>query len=331
MGNVLEVINLVQNFNLSKGILDKLTFKNGKLIKEEKIVNAVNDISFTVKEGDVFSLVGESGCGKSTTAKTVIKLIEPKGGTIKFEGNDITNIVKNNLKPFKKKIQMIFQDPYASLNPRQQVIDIIMEPILFHNICSSKGEAKEKALGMLKKVGLREEQAYRYPHQFSGGQRQRIGIARALSVEPKFIIADEPVSALDISIQAQILNLLMDLQDEFNFSYLFIAHDLSVVKHISDKIGVMYLGKIVEKGTRNDIFDNPKHPYTNILLSAVPKLTGNDLLKSDPIKGEIPNSVNLPTGCYFHNRCPYAMPVCKEIMPIEKEVGSGHTVLCHLY
>jgi oligopeptide/dipeptide ABC transporter ATP-binding protein len=226
---------------------------------------------------------------------------------------------------------MIFQDPYASLNPRQKIIDIITEPILFHNICLNRKESEEKALGILEKVGLRPEQANRYPHQFSGGQRQRIGIARALSVEPKFIIADEPVSALDVSIQAQILNLLMDLQEEFNFSYLFIAHDLSVVKHISDKIGVMYLGKIVEKGTKKDIFDNPKHPYTNILLSAVPKVTGNNLLESKPIEGEIPSPINLPRGCYFHDRCPYVKPICKETMPVEKEIESGHFVLCHLY
>jgi oligopeptide/dipeptide ABC transporter ATP-binding protein len=331
MTKILEVENLEQKFDLNKGILDKIKFRNGKLVKEERIVNAVNNISFSIEKGKVFSLVGESGCGKSTTARTVIKLIEPKGGAIKFNEIDITNLTGEEMLQYRKKMQMIFQDPYASLNPRQKILDILTEPMIFHKVVSSQSEAKEKTLEILEKVGIRPEQATRYPHQFSGGQRQRIGIARALAVEPEFIIADEPVSALDVSIQAQILNLLMDLKDEYNFSYLFIAHDLSVVKHISDDLGVMYLGKIVEKGSKDHIFKNPLHPYTKALFSAVPKLSGTNLRNSKNIEGEIPSAINLPSGCYFHERCPYRKSICKEEMPIEKEIEKGHFVLCHLY
>lgn len=331
MDKILEVENLEQRFDLNKGILDKLKFKNGKFIKEERIVNAVNNISFSIDKGKVFSLVGESGCGKSTTARTVIKLLEPKGGSIKFNGVDITNLTGEEMLQYRKRIQMIFQDPYASLNPRQKIIDILMEPILFHNVADSKEEAKERALELLKKVGIRPEQCERYPHQFSGGQRQRVGIARALAVEPEFIIADEPVSALDVSIQAQILNLLMDLKDEYNFSYLLIAHNLSVVKHISDDLGVMYLGKIVEKGSKEQIFSEPLHPYTKLLFSVVPKLSGSNLKNARGIEGEIPSAINLPSGCYFHERCPNAKAICKEEMPLEKEVKKGHFVLCHQY
>ncbi|MTI47110.1 ABC transporter ATP-binding protein [Sporosalibacterium faouarense] len=331
MEKILSVNNLEQKFDLNRGILDKIKFRNGRFIKEERIVNAVNDISFDIKQREVFSLVGESGCGKSTTARTIIKLIEPKGGTVKFKGNNITNISGNEMLKYRKKMQMIFQDPYASLNPRQKVIDILVEPMLFHKVANNLQEAREKALDILEKVGLRPEQATRYPHQFSGGQRQRIGIARALAVEPEFIIADEPVSALDVSIQAQILNLLMELKDEFNFSYLFIAHDLSVVKHISDNLGVMYLGKIVEKGSKEHIFNNSLHPYTKALFSAIPRLSGTNLRKSKGIEGEIPSPISLPSGCFFHERCPYMKPICREVMPEEKEVEKDHFVLCHLY
>lgn len=241
MSKILQVENLVQEFNLTKDFLDKVKFKNGHFSLENRVVHAVNNVSFDVEEGEVFSLVGESGCGKSTTARTIIKLIEPKSGKIIFDGRDITRLKPQEMRPIRREMQMIFQDPYASLNPRQKIMEILTEPMLFHKLCSSKAEAEEKAIQLLERVGLSSEQANRYPHQFSGGQRQRIGIARALAVEPKFIIADEPVSALDVSIQAQILNILMDLKDEFHFSYLFIAHDLSVVKHISDSLGVMYL------------------------------------------------------------------------------------------
>lgn len=331
MEKMLEVKHLEQKFDLNKGILDKLKIREGKLVKEERIVKAVNDISFDIEKGEVFSLVGESGCGKSTTARTVIKLIEPKGGTIKFKGDDITQLSSVEMLQYRKKIQMIFQDPFASLNPRQQIIDILAEPMLFHKIVHNPKEAKNRAFEILEKVGIRSEQATRYPHQFSGGQRQRIGIARALAVEPEFIIADEPVSALDVSIQAQILNLLIELKEEFNFSYLFIAHDLSVVKHISNNLGIMYLGKIVEKGSKQRIFNNPMHPYTKALFAAVPKLTSRNLMNAKGIEGEIPSPINLPTGCFFHERCPYAKPVCREEAPKEKAIEENHFVLCHFY
>ena len=267
---LIEVKNVCQEFHLTKGILQSLRFEKGKLVKEDKVVHAVNDVSFEIKKGEVFSLVGESGCGKSTTARTVIRLLEPTSGQVLYKGKDISHLGPNELLPYRKSMQMIFQDPYASLNPRQRVADIIMEPLLFHGIAKTKEEARERCMSILARVGLRPEQAGRYPHQFSGGQRQRIGIARALAVNPEFIIADEPVSALDVSIQAQILNLLMDLKDEFNFSYLFIAHDLSVVRHISDRLGVMYLGSIVEMGDKHTLFTNPVHPYTKVLFAAVP-------------------------------------------------------------
>lgn len=331
MTNILEVRNLFQNFQLTKSIFDKYKLKSGKIVKEEKVVHAVNGVSFNVKRGSVFSLVGESGCGKSTVARTAIKLLEPKKGTIHFNGEDITNKSGKSALEFRKNMQMIFQDPYASLNPRYSVKDIVMEPLLFHNKNMTKVEAEAEVLKLLETVGIRPEQASRFPHQFSGGQRQRIGVARALAVKPKLIIADEPVSALDVSIQAQILNLLIDLKNENDLSYLFIAHDLSVVKHISDEIGVMYLGKIVEQANKNDLFDNPLHPYTKLLLSSIPTINEEILVEKIEAKREIPSPINLPMGCYFSNRCPYVMDVCLEKFPDEKEIEPGHLVSCHLY
>lgn len=330
MKNLIEVRNLEQKFHLTKGLMQSLRFEDGKLVKKEKIVHAVNDISFTIKKGEVFGLVGESGCGKSTTARTIIRLLEPSGGHILYKGEDITHKNPKEMLKYRRNMQIIFQDPYASLNPRQRVKDIIMEPMLFHKIVLNKKEAEEKCIEILEKVGLRPEQAGRYPHQFSGGQRQRIGIARALAVEPEFIIADEPVSALDVSIQAQILNLLMDLKDEYNFSYLFIAHDLSVVRHISDRLGVMYLGVIVELGEKNKIFENPTHPYTKMLFSAVPTVGEEPLVDGFETNGEIPSPVNLPKGCLFQERCSYIKDICREERPILKEIENGHFVACHL-
>ncbi|MFA9422419.1 MAG: ABC transporter ATP-binding protein [Sedimentibacter sp.] len=330
MENLLEVKNLEQRFYLTKGLIQSLRFEDGKLIKKEKTVHAVNDVSFTIKKGEVFSLVGESGCGKSTTARTIIRLLEPTAGQILYKGDDISHKNSKEMLKYRRNIQMIFQDPYASLNPRQKVKDIIMEPMLFHKIVSSKKEAEEKCMKILEKVGLRPEQAGRYPHQFSGGQRQRIGIARALAVEPEFIIADEPVSALDVSIQAQILNLLMDLKDEYNFSYLFIAHDLSVVRHISDRLGVMYLGALVEMGEKDKIFENPMHPYTKMLFSAVPTVGEKPLVEGFETNGEIPSPVNLPKGCLFQERCPYIMDICRKERPILKDMGNDHSAACHL-
>lgn len=329
MGPLIEVKNLKQEFKLTKGLLQSLRIEDGKLQKEEKIVHAVNDISFVINKGEVFALVGESGCGKSTTARTVIRLLEPTGGQIFYKGQDVSHMNYNQLLPYRRNMQMIFQDPYASLNPRQRVVDIIMEPMLFHKLAANKEEARKKALMILERVGLRPEQASRYPHQFSGGQRQRIGIARTLAVEPEFIIADEPVSALDVSIQAQILNLLMDLKDEYHFSYLFIAHDLSVVRHISDRLGVMYLGSIVEMGGKDNLFENPLHPYTKALFSAVPTVGEEPLVEQMEVNGEIPSAVNLPSGCYFHDRCPYAIEQCSRKKPTLVEVEPGHMVACH--
>lgn len=330
MENLIEVINLEQSFKVTKGLLDSLRFRNGRIVRENRKVHVINDISFEIKQGEVFSLVGESGCGKSTAARTIIKLLEPKGGRILYRGQDITKISPSDMLAYRKNMQMIFQDPYASLNPRQRVKNIIIEPMLLHGLAHSKDEAEKKCMEILERVGLRPEQAGRYPHQFSGGQRQRIGIARALAVEPEFIIADEPVSALDVSIQAQILNLLMDLKDEYGFSYLFIAHDLSVVRHISDRLGVMYLGSIVEMGGKRSIFENPMHPYTQMLFSAVPTVGEAPLVESTELIGEIPSPLNLPKGCYFHERCPHRIPICLQERPILRQVGEDHVAACHL-
>ena len=269
---LIEVKNVCQEFHLTKGLLQSLRFEKGKLVKEDKVVHAVNDVSFEIKKGEVFSLVGESGCGKSTTARTVIRLLEPTSGQVLYKGKDISHLGPNELLPYRKSMQMIFQDPYASLNPRQRVADIIMEPLLFHGIAKTKEEARERCMSILARVGLRPEQAGRYPHQFSGGQRQRIGIARALAVNPEFIIADEPVSALDVSIQAQVINLFRRLQKQFNLTYVFISHDLGIIKYISDRIMIMYLGRVMEFYTSEGIYADPKHPYTRELLAAVPKL-----------------------------------------------------------
>ena len=330
MSKILQVENLVQEFDLTRDLLDRIKFKKGRFTMERQVVHAVNNVSFDVETGEVFSLVGESGCGKSTTARTAIRLQEPRSGKILFEGKDITHISQKELRPIRRQIQMIFQDPYASLNPRQKIRDILVEPILFHGLASSRKEAADKAIYLLERVGLSAEQANRYPHQFSGGQRQRIGIARALAVEPKFIIADEPVSALDVSIQAQILNILMDLKDEFHLSYLFIAHDLSVVKHISDSLAVMYLGAIVERAPKRVLFSNPLHPYTKALFSAAPTIDENNISESQELKGEIPSPIHLPSGCLFHDRCPLARPECAEQVPALREVEPGHFAACHL-
>ena len=330
MSKILQVENLVQEFDLTHDLLDRIKFKKGRFTMERQVVHAVNNVSFDVETGEVFSLVGESGCGKSTTARTAIRLQEPKSGKILFDGQDITHMGQKELRPIRRQIQMIFQDPYASLNPRQKILDILVEPILFHGLAASHKEAADKAVYLLERVGLSAEQANRYPHQFSGGQRQRIGIARALAVEPKFIIADEPVSALDVSIQAQILNILMDLKDEFHLSYLFIAHDLSVVKHISDSLAVMYLGAIVERAPKRVLFSKPLHPYTKALFSAAPTIDENNINESQELKGEIPSPIHLPSGCLFHDRCPLARPECAQRMPELREVEPGHFAACHL-
>lgn len=318
---LLEVSGLVQSFEQPCGIFDRLAGK------PQKVVHAVNGVSFAVRRGEVFSLVGESGCGKSTTARTIVRLLEPKSGSIVFDGEDISKFSASEMMPVRKKMQMIFQDPYASLNPRQRIKDIIMEPMIFHGIASGRDDAHEKMFRLLDIVGFRPEQADRYPHQFSGGQRQRIGIARALSVNPAFIVADEPVSALDVSIQAQVLNLMMDLRDEFNLSYLFIAHDLSVVRHVTERVGIMYLGFIVEQGDCDAIFGNPVHPYTKALLAAAPTL--DRIVAAEPLKGDVPSPITLPLGCPFANRCPQRREICTTTRPELRE-HSGRIVACHL-
>ena len=330
MEPLIEFKDLSQEFHLTKGLLQSLRLEKGKIVKQDKVVHAVNQVSFRIEKGEVFSLVGESGCGKSTTARTIIRLLEPSGGQVLYKGADISHLSAHELLPYRKNMQMIFQDPYASLNPRQRVEEIIMEPMLFHGIAKDKKDAREQCMDILNRVGLRPEQAGRYPHQFSGGQRQRIGIARALAVRPEFIIADEPVSALDVSIQAQILNLLMDLKDEFHFSCLFIAHDLSVVRHISDRLGVMYLGAIVEVGDKHTLFGNPLHPYTKVLFSAVPTVGEKPLVEHIDAMGEIPSPVNLPEGCFFCDRCPYAVDRCRRERPALREIEPGHQAACHI-
>ena len=308
---MLEVNNLKKYFHTPAGI-----------------VKSVDGVSFNIRKGETLGLVGESGCGKTTTGRTIMKLYEPDDGTIKFQGQDITHLSQSEFLPFRKKIQMIFQDPYASLNPRMTAADIIKEPMIIHNF--PKHEINDRLNHLLKLVGLNSQHAGRYPHEFSGGQRQRIGIARALAVEPEFIICDEPISALDVSIQAQIVNMLEDLQKNLGLTYLFIAHDLSMVKHISNRVAVMYLGNIIEIATSNELYSNPLHPYTQSLLSAVPV---PDPDKSDSknriiLEGEIPSPLNPPSGCKFHSRCSKAKPDCKKIIPALKEFSEGHFCAC---
>ncbi|MFF2450742.1 ABC transporter ATP-binding protein [Neobacillus sp. NPDC058068] len=316
---LVEVKNLKKYFPKNKGLF------GGK----KSFVKAVDDVSFTIKKGETLGLVGESGCGKSTTGRMLMRLLDPTEGQILFEGNEISNLNDNQIRDMRKEFQMVFQDPYASLNPRMKVSDIIAEPLIVHGYPKEKRD--ERVQHLLEVVGLNAYHADRFPHEFSGGQRQRIGIARALAVNPKLIVADEPVSALDVSIQSQILNLLKDLQEEFNLTYLFIAHDLSVVEHISDRVGVMYLGKIVELADKDNLYKEPLHPYTKALLSAVP--VPNPRLKRERIilTGDIPSPSNPPSGCTFHTRCPFAMDECKKVVPQFKEISNRHFVSCHLY
>jgi peptide/nickel transport system ATP-binding protein len=293
-------------------------------------VKAVDDVSFSIKKGETLGLVGESGCGKSTTGRTIIRLLKATSGEIIFDGRDITKLSGKSLQDIRQDIQMVFQDPYASLNPIQMVGDIVAEPIKnFKKV--NKDELKSEVMDLLQKVGLPEDAYYKYAHEFSGGQRQRIGIARALALRPKLIIADEPVSALDVSVQSQVLNLLKELQKEFDLTFLFIAHDLSVVKHMSDRIGVMYLGNMVEVADRNSLYAEPLHPYTNALVSAIPMPDPRKKAKRIVLKGDVPSPLNPPSGCPFHPRCPVAKDECSQSKPILKEVKPGHQVACHLY
>ncbi|HHY47794.1 MAG TPA: ABC transporter ATP-binding protein [Firmicutes bacterium] len=296
------------------------------------VLKAVDDVSFTVRRGEVFGLVGESGCGKTTVGRTIVGLYKPTGGKIIFGGEDTSALRGAALKRFKRRVQMIFQDPYASLNPRMTVGDIIGEAIDIHGLASSRKERLERIHELLRVVGLNAEHAVRFPHEFSGGQRQRIGIARALAVDPEFLVADEPISALDVSVQAQIVNLLSRLQRERNLTYIFIAHDLSMVRHLSDNVGVMYLGHLVEKASSEDLYKNPLHPYTKGLLSAIP--IPDPRLERERqriiLQGEVFSPINPPPGCRFRSRCKYAMKVCSEKEPVLKEVAPGHWLACYL-
>lgn len=316
-------MNLIEIKNLKK----YFTQKSGLIKKQVKEVKAVDDVSLYIKKGETLGLVGESGCGKSTLGRTLIRLYDVTDGEILFDGEDISKKSEKELKSFRKRTQTIFQDPYASLNPNMTVKEIIREPLEIHTDLS-KDEKDKIVYEMLKKVGLNKEHAYRYPHEFSGGQRQRIGIARALSVKPDFIFCDEPISALDVSIQAQIINLLEDLQKELGITYLFIAHDLSMVKHISDRVCVMYLGKVVEIGNSEDIYENPKHPYTKALLSSIPKIDGD--IEEEILGGDVPSPLNPPSGCRFRTRCKFAKDVCSKENPPRVEFENEHFAYCHI-
>lgn len=314
--NILEVRGLKKHFELGK----------------DKKLKAVDGLNFHIRKGETLGLVGESGCGKSTVGKTLIRLYEPTEGEVVFNGKDVSKMNGKEKREFNRNMQMVFQDPYASLNPRMTVGDIIAEGIDIHGLYKGK-KRKERVLQLLADVGLNPEHAGRFPHEFSGGQRQRIGIARALAIEPQFIIADEPISALDVSVQAQVINLFQNLQKQHGLTYLFIAHDLAMVKHISDRIGVMYLGKLVELTTSSELYESPLHPYTQSLLSAIP-IPDPDIERTREriiLEGEVPSPLNPPSGCPFRTRCPHAMQVCAETMPPMKEVKPGHITACHLY
>lgn len=298
---------------------------------KKEFVKAVDGVTFEVKKGEVFGIVGESGCGKSTLGRGVCKLENLTSGHVYLDGEDITEYNDRRMRSIRKKVQMVFQDPYASLNPRMSVFDIIAEPLLVHHLYQDKADLEKKVLDLLHRVGLNDYHANRYPHEFSGGQRQRIGIARALAVEPSLIIADEPVSALDVSIQAQVLNLLNELKHDLDLTYIFVAHDLSVVEYISDRVGVMYLGNFVEVGEKEKIYSNPMHPYTQALLSAVPVPDPTAKRERILLEGSIPSAHKPPTGCKFHTRCPKCMECCKTQAPERYEVDDGHYVYCHLY
>jgi oligopeptide/dipeptide ABC transporter ATP-binding protein len=316
---VLEVAGLSKHFPVRKGLLRRTVGH----------VYAVDDVSFTIGAGETLGLVGESGCGKTTVGRVILRLIEPTAGTIRLDGRDVTRLGKLEMRPFRREMQIIFQDPFSSLNPRKRAGDIVGEPLKVHGVLA-KDARREKVAALFERVGLRRAQMDNFPHQFSGGQRQRIGVARALALNPKLIIGDEPVSALDVSIQAQVINLLMDLQRELKLSYLFISHNLAVVEHISHRIAVMYLGRIVEYTDKTTLFTRPLHPYTEALLAAVPVPDPAIKRTKLVVQGDVPSPLNPPPGCRFHTRCPYAVARCKVDVPLLREVEPGHHVACHL-
>jgi peptide/nickel transport system ATP-binding protein/oligopeptide transport system ATP-binding protein len=315
------VRDLKKHFPIHKGVFSRVSGQ----------VHAVDGVSFHIERGETLGLVGESGCGKSTVGRTILKLLEPTAGRISVRGEDITDLDRERMLPYRRQMQMIYQDPYASLNPRLSAGEIVSEPLVIHEV-GSAAERQERVASLFERVGLRPELTSAYPHEFSGGQRQRIGIARALALNPELIVGDEPVSALDVSIQAQIINLLMDLQDELKLSYLFVAHDLAVVEHISHRVAVMYLGRIVETTDKKSLFETPLHPYTEALLSAVPIPKARAKGRNRVIlKGDVPSPINPPPGCHFHARCPYAMARCRSEPPELREVLPGHWAACHLH
>lgn len=316
---ILEVKHLKKYFPLKKG-----KFKEG-----DPCVKAVDDITFDLYEGETLGLVGESGCGKSTLGRTIIRLYEPTSGEVIFEGEDVAKKSRKEMRALREEMQFIFQDPYSSLNPRMTVFNILAEPLIAHGKFKRGPELDAYVKNLMDRCGLPSYYCYRYPHQFSGGQRQRIGIARSLALDPSFIICDEPVSALDVSIQSQIINLMKDMQEEKNISYIFISHDLSVVKHISDRAGVMYLGSMMELADKNEIYSNPQHPYTRALIGAIPLPDPTKRKEMQVIQGEIPSNVNIPKGCKFNPRCPFAKDICREQEPATKEVKPNHFVKCH--
>ena len=321
MPNLVEITGLKKYFPIRSV---------GVFAKTKGYVRAVEEVSFSIAAGETIGIVGESGCGKSTTGRLILRLIEPTDGTVVFDGKSLTELKAEELRQMRRHMQFIFQDPYASLNPRMKVGSIMEEPLKVHNMGMAKNR-KEVVNELLQVVGLRTEHASHYPHEFSGGQRQRLAIARALVTRPKLVIADEPVSALDVSIQAQVLNLMKDLQDQFGLTYVFISHDLSVVRHVSDKVGVMYLGRLVEFAATADLYRQPLHPYTQALLSAAPSLDRRAKENRIILQGDIPNPANPPAGCSFHTRCNQCLPICQEVSPEIKIVGEGHQVACHLY
>ncbi len=320
---LLDVKNLRKFFPIRRGILQKVVGH----------VRAVDDVTFYINQGETLSLVGESGCGKTTTSRCILRALDPSEGTVMFYTEagttlDVARLPKTQLQPLRRQMQMIFQDPFSSLNPRMTLLDIVGEPLLVHGEKDSN-KRTERVAELLKMVGLRPEYMRRYPHAFSGGQRQRIGIARALALNPRLVVADEPVSALDVSVQAQILNLMLELQEKLGLTYLFVAHDLSVVKHISDRVAVMYVGRIVETAPTKELFYQPRHPYTEALMSAVPKPDPRLRSKRIILQGDVADPANPPSGCYFHPRCAYAMDICKEKTPVQEEITPQHYVSCH--
>jgi oligopeptide transport system ATP-binding protein len=317
---LLEVENLTKHFGGTRRLSTPIA---------KRPVQAVTDVSFSVRRGATFALVGESGCGKSTTGRAVLRLTEPSSGAVRFEGEDIVTASRQRVRQLRRSMQMVFQDPYSSLNPRMRVIEAIREPMAIHGV-GSRQDRFDRALSLFERVGLRADQLYRYPHEFSGGQRQRIGLARALALDPALIVADEPVSALDVSVQAQILNILKDLQRELGLTYLFISHDMSVVRYVADDVGVMYLGRLVETGPSEQLFADPLHPYTQALLSSVPVAFGEARPERVVLRGEIPSPMDPPSGCVFHTRCPVAIDACRVEVPQLRATPSGRKVACHL-